>query len=119
MDLTDADFVQFKDVHYLDISYCNLGTITDAAFGHLANIHTLDMSGCNQIADFAKLSSKLKTLQTLKMLIMRNCYSIPLALFENLESIQTLDISLDSKKHVSCQSQNEAKRFAFLSLATL
>ena len=72
--LCDADFVHFRGLHTLDMSYCdqyqnigfqfllflhvpgfetlgpsdNTASITDAAFVHLAGIRKLDISYCNQ-----------------------------------------------------------------------
>ena len=46
--LTDADFVHFRGIHTLNMSWCNQATITDGAFAHLAGIHTLNMSCCHQ-----------------------------------------------------------------------
>jgi hypothetical protein len=66
-DLTDADFVHFRGIRALSMSWCKQPTITDAAFVNLRGIHTLDMSNCTQRTITAAAFANLHGIHTLGM----------------------------------------------------
>jgi hypothetical protein len=85
--ITDAAFVHLAGIHTLYMSYNIQETITDAAFSHLAGIHTLDMSYCRQITDAA--FAHLAGIQTLDM---SGCFQITDAAFAHLTGIHALSM---------------------------
>ena len=89
--LTNADFVHFRGVRELNMSYCWQATITDAAFAHLRGIHTLNMSGCRQATITDAAFAHLRSIHTLNM---RECRQATItdAAFAHLCGIHTLDV---------------------------
>jgi len=88
--LFDADFVHFRGLHALNMSWCR--EITDAAFTHLAGIHTLIMWGCGQVTITDAAFLHLAGIHTLNM---SECdqETITDEAFVHLAGIRTLDMS--------------------------
>ena len=90
--VTDADFVQLRGIHKLNMSDCYRATITDAAFAHLRGIHTLDMSHCRQATISDAAFAHLRGIHTLDM---SYCYQATItdAAFAHLRGIHSLNMS--------------------------
>jgi hypothetical protein len=65
--IVDADFVHFKGIHTLDMSWCGQAGITNDGFAHLTGIHTLLMWDCNQASITDAAFVHLKGIHTLEM----------------------------------------------------
>ena len=76
--VTDADFVQLRGIHTLDMSYCT--GITDAGMVHLRGIHTLNMCYCTGITD-----AGMEHLRGIHKLLMYYCPQISAAALVQLE----------------------------------
>ena len=98
--LTDADFVHFRGVRELKMSYCNQATITDAAFAHLAGIHTLIMCFCRQVTITDGAFERLGSLQAL---IMHGCNQATItdAAFAHLPRLHTLGIFMCDQQTIT------------------
>ena len=82
----DDQFVHFRGVRILHMSYCR--SVTSAAFKHLHGIRKLYMEGCYQIEDAAY--HHLKGIHTLHM---SGCYKVRDLALQCLAGIYSLDLA--------------------------
>ena len=91
-DLSDADFVNLRGIHTLNMSGCDQEGITDTAFAHLTGIRSLIMSSCNQAGITDAAFAHLRGIQGLDM---SDCdqAGITDAAFTHLEGIRFLNMN--------------------------
>jgi hypothetical protein len=85
-DITDADFVYLRGIHFLNMNYCS--QITIAGVIHLRGIHTLDIISCYDIRNGAFVH--LRGIHTLDI---SRSNRVTDTAFVHLSGIHTLDIS--------------------------